>query len=259
MRFRTVIACALIFAAQTVFGADAIDSYDTPSLRPPQAVFDSPAESADWIDATEPVVIRAQSVTLTGLTGTAGEVLKLVTGTGLQAIGSVTNGAVSTVGSLFNSRGRVRFEYLYDNEVQRYGGHIITRTGNGLGIDAEGNFWDPTSAGVDEFWTGDVNLMLSLSTNPRMIFRSGVGTAFIYRDDADFGYNFTHGLDLYLLGPWIFSGDVDWGQIEGEDLFRYRVALGAEWLGFEWFAGWDSYKLGGDRFEGAIAGVALWY
>ncbi|QDT35667.1 hypothetical protein [Stratiformator vulcanicus] len=293
MRHCVVIACALLLAAPTVRGDDRVE------LRTPYEVFEieypahtrssageacdfagvvcsfpetdgtnllaSPPAVADasWVDETEPIVIRGQSIAPVGLVGIAGDLIQLVGGSTIGAATGTVNGvagtSLSTLRSIMGSKGRLRFDYLYDDDINRYGGHLLTQTGNGVGFDAEGHYWDRHDNANDDFWTGDLNLILSLSSNPRMIFRSGAGMAFIHVDDTDFGYNITHGVDVYLLGPFLFNAEIDWGEISGEGLLHYRVAFGAQFVGLEWFAGYDSYKLGSLRIDGLLAGASIWY
>jgi hypothetical protein len=177
-------------------------------------------ESTDW---TEPLVIRAQN------------------------------------GGVFGSLGRLRFDYADDTgDEVRIRGQLMTHLTRQFGLDAEAQWFDAShNSDFDEsFWTGDANLVYRLGDTKSMLLRFGLGTNYVLREgDADFGYNLTYGADVFVKRPWLLSGEMDWGAIDGDKLLHWRVTAGAVVGSFEIYAGYDKVDL--DRFtsDGPIAGV----
>jgi hypothetical protein len=161
------------------------------------------------------------------------------------------------------TKGRIRGDYLTDfDDTDRIGVQTLTQGWLGLGFDAEANYWQRPVGGLgrEPLWTGDLNLIYNLVPHPRFKFRSGMGAAWTVEDGKPHaGYNVTHGLDVYLLWRAMAIGEIDWGQLDDDKLFRYRLALGLTYDSFEFFSGYESYKLGDERLDGWVNGVAWWY
>lgn len=161
------------------------------------------------------------------------------------------------------TKGRVRGDYLTDfGDTDRVGVQALTQGWLGLGFDAEANYWQRPVAGLgrEPLWTGDLNLIYNLVPHPRFKFRSGMGAAWTLEDGKPHaGYNVTHGLDVYLLWRAMAIGEIDWGALDDDKLFRYRLALGLTYDSFEFFSGYESYKLGEEKLDGWVNGVAWWY
>ena len=164
---------------------------------------------------------------------------------------------------LFLGNGRLGGNFVTDlDETEKIGVHVLTQGGLGAGIDAEVNYWQRPVAGLgrEPLWTGDLNMMYSLSPISRFKLRSGVGGSWLVDDgEAKYGYNFTHGIDIYLLWRGMFTGEIDWGEIDGDSLFRYRFGLGLTVKSFDIFTGYESQKIGNERLDGWMNGVAIWY
>ncbi|QDT62923.1 hypothetical protein [Calycomorphotria hydatis] len=256
-----VLFCALVIALPMTAVAEEPTPLFTPQATP--ELF-QPTEQDDphWVDETEPMVIRAQSVSAGQLSVSFAELLNSGVGAGNHLVSSLAQGTLPTLRGLTGSKGRLRFDYLYSDDAQRYGGQIVTQTFTGLGIDAEGYQWNPKDPALNNFWTGDVNVIFSTSAIPRMKVRSGAGTAFIdqgHQGDQRFGYNITHGVDVYLLGKGMVTGEIDYGKIDSDNLLHYRIAYGITLLSLEAFVGYESYKLGNLKYDGVVAGVSMWY
>lgn len=161
------------------------------------------------------------------------------------------------------TKGRIRGDYLTDfDDTDRIGVQALTQGWMGLGFDAEANYWQRPVAGLgrEPLWTGDLNLIYNLVPHPRFKFRSGMGAAWTVNDGKPHaGYNVTHGLDVYLLWRAMAVGEIDWGRLDDDDLFRYRLALGLTYDSFELYSGYESYKLGSERLDGWVNGIAWWY
>ena len=205
------------------------------------------ASSGDAFSGVPPVV-RAQSPGI--------ELLPLATGDPPIETTSLLRWVTGT-------KGRIRGDYLTDfDEVDRVGVHALTQTWMGLGIDAEANYWQRPVAdlGREPLWTGDLNLVYNMFPHPRFKFRSGAGAAWTIDDgEPHAGYNVTHGLDVYLLWRFMATGEADWGQIDDDRLFRYRLALGLTFKFAEFYTGYESWRLGNERLDGWVNGVAVWY
>lgn len=169
----------------------------------------------------------------------------------------------SLLGWATGTTGRLRADYLTDfGGTDRIGVQALTKTWLGIGIDTEANYWQRPvpNVGIEPLWTGDLNLIYSAVPHPRFKLRSGMGAAWRIEDGKPHaGYNITHGLDVYLLWRFMFTGEIDWGAIDDDKLFRYRAGLGLTWQGLEFFTGYDRYKLGSERIDGWMNGVQFWY
>lgn len=199
-------------------------------------------------EAGLPPVVRAQSPEI--------DLLPLATGEAL-----VEN--TSLLSAVTGTKGRVRADWLTDfDETERIGVQALTQVWNGVGIDTEANYWQRPVAGLgrEPLWTGDLNLLYSFPPHPRFKLRSGAGLAWTV-DDGDFrsGYNITHGIDVYLLWRAMVTGEIDWGEIDSDKLLRYRLAFGLTFKLCEFYTGYESYKLGDERLDGWVNGIAFWY
>ncbi len=178
----------------------------------------------NFIDVTEPIVIRAQN------------------------------------GSMFGAGTRLRFDYSedYGDEV-RIHGQLMTQLTGQFGLDAEATWYDKTrnSDITEELWTGDANIVYKMDVS-RIALRFGGGAAYALRDgSADVGYNFTYGTDFYIRRPFLVSGEIDWGQISSDQLFHWRVTVGFVYGSLEIFGGYDSYELGEFEVDGPVAGLGI--
>ena len=207
-----------------------------------------PLDSSSFFTTDLPPVVRAQSPDIS--------LLPLSNGDAPVENTSLMSWATGT-------KGRIRGDYLTDfDETDRIGVHALTQGWLGFGVDAEANYWQRPVAdlGREPLWTGDLNVIYNLVPHPRFKFRSGIGAAWTVEDGKPHaGYNVTHGLDVYLLWRAMAIGEIDWGQLDDDKLFRYRLALGLTYDSFEFFTGYESYKLGGEKLDGWVNGVAWWY
>lgn len=169
----------------------------------------------------------------------------------------------SLLSSLTGTKGRLRGDYLTDfDQTERIGVQWLTQGWLGLGLDTEANYWQRPvrDLGQETLWTGDLNLIYNLIPHPRFKLRSGLGAAWaIDQGKPHAGYNITHGLDVYLLWRVMATGEIDWGAIDGDKLFRYRLALGLTYGSAEFYTGYESLRLGSERLDGWVNGVAIWY
>lgn len=195
-------------------------------------------------------IIRGQSPVLT-LLPLAGSVLR------------APSSLLSMITPLFLGNGRLRGDYVTDfDETEKVGVQLLTQGGLGAGIDAEVNYWQRPVAGLgrEPLWTGDLNVLYGLSPISRFKLRAGVGGSWMLEDgQAQFGYNFTYGLDIYLLWRAMFTGEIDYGKIGGDELFRYRLGLGLTFNRIDVFTGYESQEIDNEELDGWMSGIAIWY
>ena len=174
-----------------------------------------------------------------------------------------TNLLTNYLTPLHLGNGRLRGDYVTDfDETEKVGIQILTQGGLGAGIDAEVNYWQRPVAnlGREALWTGDVNMLYSLSPIDRFKMRGGVGGSWLLdQGQAQYGYNFTYGVDIYTLWRFMFTGEIDWGEIGGDELLRYRFGLGVTVESFDIFAGYESQEIDNEELGGFMTGVAVWY
>ena len=175
----------------------------------------------------------------------------------------------SLLGSLTGSRGTLRGDVWTDfNDTKRAGAQVVTTTWvKNLGVDAEAHFWrqsrDPFAGDRlgGEWATGDLNAVFKVADHARGRLRTGGGAAWIVRDDGEVevGPQATIAVDFGLRSHAIAGFEVDYGVIDGDDLFRWRA--GGGWA-FKWAqvtAGYDKYELGDEDRAGCYAGVLFRY
>jgi hypothetical protein len=226
-------------AAITLSPASEASSFELPAVLEP-----APFSASGSL----PPVVRAQSPAISPIP---------------LASGDAPIEQTSLLGWATGTSGRLRADYQTDfGGTDRIGVQALTKTWLGIGVDTEVNYWQRPvpDVGIEPLWTGDLNLIYSAVPHPRFKLRSGAGAAWRIDDATGHaGYNVTHGLDVYLLWRFMFSGEIDWGAIDDDKLFHYRAALGLTWEGLEIFTGYDSYKLGDEHLDGWVNGVQFWY
>lgn len=170
---------------------------------------------------------------------------------------------LSMVKPIVFGNGRLRGDYVTDfDETEKVGMQILTQGGLGAGLDAEVNYWQRPVAGLgrEPLWTGDLNVLYSLSPISRFKMRAGAGGSWMLEDgQAEYGYNFTYGLDVYLLWRAMFTSEIDYGEIGGDELFRYRLGLGLTFNAIDIFTGYESQEIDDEELDGWMSGVAIWY
>ncbi|MFH5804631.1 hypothetical protein [Alienimonas sp. DA493] len=174
----------------------------------------------------------------------------------------------SLLGRALASRGRLRFDAWSDfDDTTRFGGQLVATTWLRAAVDAEAYVWDsddPRAPGErfgGKYYTGDANVVAQVVSHPRGTMRTGLGAAWV-RDDAGesaFGPQATIALDANLLGPATAGFEFDYGAIEGDELFRWRLEGG--WvLGFaELRTGYDKLNLGDENRGGWFASLLMRY
>ena len=175
---------------------------------------------------------------------------------------------VSLLSRTLRSKGRIRADaWTNFEDTRRFGGQLVATTWLLAALDAEGYAWDqnkppgPDALLGGTFYTGDANVVAQLVPHPRGTLRTGLGTAWLVDDAGEFHYGpqATIALDANLLGPATAGFEVDYGQIDGEELFRWRAEGGWTVGPAELRGGYDEYNLGGEVRDGWFASLLLRY
>ena len=159
--------------------------------------------------------------------------------------------------------GRLRSDYAEDfDDLSRVGGNLLLSTTSRFDLDIAMNHFEERLADKDRdrLWLGDCNLVYRFAQGSRVQWRAGLG--FNWLDDpidTDFGFNFTYGVDVFPVKPWVLSAVLDWGTLGSADLFHFRTTAGVIIHGFEAYTGYEYYNIDRFQFSGLIAGVGLWF
>lgn len=174
----------------------------------------------------------------------------------------------SMLGRALASRGRLRFDAWSDfDDTTRFGGQLVATTWLRAALDAEAYIWNSDDAAAPgerfggEYYTGDVNLVAQVVSHPRGTMRTGLGGAWVHDHAGEtvFGPQATIALDANLLGPATAGFEVDYGEIEGDELFRWRVEGGWVLGSMELRTGYDKLNLGDEKRGGWFASLMLRY
>ena len=157
---------------------------------------------------------------------------------------------------------RLWTEYGTDfDDLSRIGTRLLVDTGPRFGLDTEWNQWfERTSMGDDTLATGDANLVYRFAQHERIQFRSGLGFNWLKdSQEAEFGFNFTYGVDLFPIEPLVVSGTLDLGQIGDASFVHVRSTAGLVWKRAELFTGYDYQRIGSVDLHGLVAGLQFWF
>ena len=159
--------------------------------------------------------------------------------------------------------GRLTGQYGDDfNDISHWAGRLQLDTQSRIGFDGE---WyarreDITDGRFEELWTGDANLTFRFAQNEFAEFHAGLGANWLTdAADTDFGFNFTYGVDLFPVEPWVISSSIDWGTVGHATLFHFRGTAGVLIQGVEVFSGYDLLRVGDVNINSLIAGVRIWF
>lgn len=157
---------------------------------------------------------------------------------------------------------RLALEYDHNlDDLQSVTGRILWEHQSRFGVDGEvrylqeeGDFLD------DDLAIGDLNLVYRFVQSERVVMRSGVGVNWLVdENDADVGFNFTYGGDVFPVKPLVLSSEIDWGSLGDAEVFQWRGTVGAVWDHIEVYAGYRYYELEGVPLDGVIIGLRTWY
>ena len=154
-------------------------------------------------------------------------------------------------------------EYGYDfDSVSRIGTNLHLETTARLGFDTELNWFDDhdhQGTFASDFWQGDFNATHRFGQSQHAQWWMGLGVNWlgVAGADADYGFNFTYGADVFIGEPWILSGSLDYGL--DEDFFHGRLAIGANWNLAEVFVGYDYLNVGPVEHGTVMIGLRTWW
>lgn len=157
---------------------------------------------------------------------------------------------------------RFAIEYGHDlDNLQSVTGRILWEHEKRFGVDGEirylqeeGDFLD------DQLAIGDLNFVYRFVQSERLVMRSGVGINWLIDEhDAEAGFNFTYGGDLFPVKPLVISSEIDWGTLGDAEVFQWRGTVGAVFDHVEVYAGYRYYELEGVALDGLIIGLRTWF
>ena len=148
------------------------------------------------------------------------------------------------------------------DDMSRIRGHLLLSTTSRFGLDMEMSCLEERLPGNrhDHLWVGDANIVYRFAQSEHMQWRAGLG--FNWLDDpidTDFGFNFTYGLDVFPVKPWVVSATLDWGTLGSAELFRFRTTAGVVVHGIEVFTGYEYFDVDRTQINSLIGGVRIWF
>jgi hypothetical protein len=175
-------------------------------------------------------------------------------------------GGSSTARTRFWS-GRFSVEYLEPfTDANGVSGRLLLSTSSRFGLDLEASHFDErrASARPESLWVGDCNVVFRFAQSEKAEFRAGLGFNWLDHPDpagaqTDFGFNFTYGADLFPRKPWVFSAELDAGNLGRANLFRFRTTGGILLRGIEAYTGYEYLDIGRGHFNLLLAGVRAWF
>jgi hypothetical protein len=157
---------------------------------------------------------------------------------------------------------RIQFETGYDFEgVASFSGNFLLDTESRLSFELGASYmreWIEESV-YDTLNTGEFNILWRFVQSPNLQMRAGLGIR--YMNDyigTERGFNFTYGLDLYPVKPWIVSASVDFGSLGEANVSSARFTVGAAVKRFELYAGYNSLRVDTVEIHGPVAGIRYW-
>ena len=174
----------------------------------------------------------------------------------------------SLMGRALASKGRLRADAWTDFDgAVRYGGQLVATTWLRAAVDTEAYVWEidrpatPDRRFAGTFYTGDLNVVAQVIGHKRGTLRTGVGAAWFWAEEDDplFGPQATIALDANLLGPATAGFEIDYGALDGDELFRWRAEGGWVWGLAEVRGGYDRLTIGDERRGGWFASLLVRY
>ena len=148
------------------------------------------------------------------------------------------------------------------NDLERTTGRLVFNTASRFGLDTEMNYFNDQLPGNtrDHLWLGDANVVYRFAQSNWSEWRIGLGMNWLDdRQQTDYGFNFTYGVDLYVHRPWITSLDIDWGTLGNTGLFRLRTTTGVVFWGLETYVGYEYLDIGRTQTNSLLGGVRVWF
>ena len=143
--------------------------------------------------------------------------------------------------------------------LERTGGQFQYDTRSRWGLETSWNrFTEDLGSTTDALWLGDANLTYRFAQNEAIQFYTGAGLNWLHRNEqADFGFNFLYGAELYPVKPWIFRGVLDLGRIGSTSRIHFRGDVGLAWTNMEFLIGYDLERLSNINLQTFSAGLQI--
>lgn len=160
--------------------------------------------------------------------------------------------------------GAVRLWFDYGNDfddLERWRGGMLLQSSAGPAAELEWNtYLERTPGGVDQIHVGEANALFRIYASERIQWMWGGGLAWLDdRTETNFGYNLTLKADFFPVKPWVFSGDLDYGEIGRAHVFHANASVGVLYRRYEIFGGYDYRNIESAELQGPMFGVRLWY
>ena len=131
-----------------------------------------------------------------------------------------------------------------------------------FGLDAEwGHLAERHRGGFDWLGRGDCNLVVRFAQSSRVQFHSGIGINWLADPhNADVGFNFTYGVDVFPVDPVVTSATLDLGRIGDANLIHFRGTVGAMVTPrLHLYTGYDLLNLEGNSIHSFLTGIEFWF
>ncbi|MCA8997703.1 MAG: hypothetical protein KDA80_11975, partial [Planctomycetaceae bacterium] len=154
------------------------------------------------------------------------------------------------------------FTAEYGNDfdgIEQIGGRYLIEGSHRFGVDTEFHSWlEELPQGTDSLWTGDFNVVHRFAQSEHVQFRTGLGANWLEdHGSADFGINFTYGVDVFPKKPWVWSNTIDLGTLGDAGRFHFRSTIGLQVRNVEFFTGYDYQRIGDAELPGLLTGIKL--
>lgn len=148
------------------------------------------------------------------------------------------------------------------SDVTTTTGRLRLDTASRFGLDAEWvHLAERHPGGFDWLGRGDCNLVMRFAQSSRVQFHSGIGINWLAdRNNADVGFNFTYGVDVFPVDPVVTSATVDLGKIGNANLIHFRGTVGAMITPrLHLYTGYDLLNLEGASIHTFLTGLEFWF
>ena len=178
---------------------------------------------------------------------------------GLMAIGSLP--ALNRKLDTWSLRVDAEYADSFD-ATARIGGHALLQSTSRWGLDGgcDYRYENLPGGNRDQLWTGDFNVVYRFAQSENVQYRSGLGVNWLAdREDRNFGFNFTYGVDWLPRQPWIISAEIDLGTLDQATLVHGRLTTGIQIGALEVYTGYDYYDVGQVDLSNFVSGLRIWY
>ena len=146
--------------------------------------------------------------------------------------------------------------------VTTQSGRLRLDTDCRFGLDTEwASLFERHAGDTDWLGRGDCNLVVRFAQSPRVQFHSGIGINWLAdQHNADVGFNFTYGVDIFPVDPVVTSATLDLGKIGDASLIHFRGTVGAMVTPrLHLYTGYDLLNLEGASIHSFLTGIEFWF